>query len=328
MNETPPVVWVLADDRAGNRGQCLGVAEALGFPPTIKEIRYGLWGGWPNALLGASFAGLTAQSRRALASPWPDIAIGAGRRVAPVSRRIKKLSGGRTFLVHIMDPGGPGRDAFDLIAVPRHDRPTLAPNVLTVTGAPHRIRPETLAVAADIWRPRFAHLPKPWFALLVGGGTKGRALGAALLAELGRRADALAKGAGGSLLVTTSRRTDPAALESFLGTLTVPSHVHRWDQGGENPYLGYLALADAVIVTGESMSMCSEACATGAPVYIYARDEFITPKYARLHAALYESGMARPLAETSSYVPWSHPKLNAADAIAAEIRERFGTRKI
>lgn len=327
MNETPPVVWVLADDRAGNRSQCLGVADALGFPRAIKEIRYGRLGGWPNALLGASFARLTARSRRELAPPWPDIVIGAGRRVAPVSRRIKNLSGGRTFLVHIMDPGGPGRAAFDLIAVPRHDRPDSAPNVLAVTGAPHRIRPEALAAAADVWRPRFAHLPRPWFALLVGGGAKGRALGAALLAELGRRADALARGARGSLLVTTSRRTDPAALESFLGALTVPSHVHRWDRGGENPYLGYLALADAVIVTGESMSMCSEACATGAPVYIYARDEFIAPKYARLHAELYESGLARPLPEATPFVPWSHPTLNAADAIAAEIRKRFHARK-
>ena len=35
MTDTPssnaPTVWVLADDRAGNRSQCFGVADALGF---------------------------------------------------------------------------------------------------------------------------------------------------------------------------------------------------------------------------------------------------------------------------------------------------------
>jgi mitochondrial fission protein ELM1 len=34
--------------------------------------------------------------------------------------------------------------------------------------------------------------------------------------------------------------------------------------------MGYLAIADALIVTGESASMLAEACATGKPVYIYA----------------------------------------------------------
>jgi hypothetical protein len=33
--------------------------------------------------------------------------------------------------------------------------------------------------------------------------------------------------------------------------------------------MGYLALADALVVTGESASMLAEACATGKPVYIY-----------------------------------------------------------
>ncbi len=218
-----------------------------------------------------------------------------------------------------MDPGLFGRDAFDLVCVPRHDQLPERANVLSITGAPHPIRPDKLARAAAVWRERFVHLPKPWFALLVGGEAKGRALGETLMADLGQRASAIAKGAGGSLLVTSSRRTAPEEMNALVAALAAPAHVHRWDRGGENPYVGYLALADAVIVTGESMSMCSEACATAGPVYIYARDDFVTPKYARLHAELYARGLARPLMETSAFVPWTHPRLNAADAIAAEI---------
>ena len=37
--------------------------------------------------------------------------------------------------------------------------------------------------------------------------------------------------------------------------------------------MGYLALADALVVTGESASMLAEACATGKPVYIYPLNE-------------------------------------------------------
>jgi hypothetical protein len=47
-------------------------------------------------------------------------------------------------------------------------------------------------------------------------------------------------------------------------------YLYEWqpDQS-ENPYLAYLALADILIVTGESESMLAEAAATGKPVYIY-----------------------------------------------------------
>ncbi|MBM3566488.1 MAG: nucleoside-diphosphate sugar epimerase [Alphaproteobacteria bacterium] len=324
MTETTPAVWALVDDRAGNRGQCLGVAEALGLPFTIKEVRYGRLGSLPNPLLGASFLGLTAKTRRELAGPWPALSIGAGRRLGPVMRRIKRLSGGRTRVVQIMDPGpAAGRGELDLIAVPRHDSPAEASNVMAVTGAPHRIRPDVLAAAAEIWGPKFAHLPKPWFAVTVGGEAKGRAMSSGTFADLGRRVCVLARKAGGSLLITSSRRTNTEGMDALLAAISVPAYVHRWEQGGENPYVGYLALADAVIVTGESMSMCSEACATGGSAYIYARDDFVTEKYARLHAELYARGLARPLLETESFVPWTHPRLNAAEDVAAEIRKRF-----
>lgn len=323
MSDTDVKVWVLADDRPGNRRQALGVAEALGWPFAVKEIRYGPLGGLPNVLLGASFAGLSGDSRNGLAPPWPDIVLGAGRRVAPVARAIKRLSGGHTFAVQIMDPG---RFAFwdlDLIAVPNHDRAPPGPNVFFITGAPHQVRPDMLAEAAVAWRGRLAHLPKPRIAVLIGGRAKGRALAGAAMEDLANRIEAFAQRARGSLLITSSRRTDPAALNALLARVSVPRHVHRWGDAGENPYPGFLALADAVVVTGDSMSMCSEACASGAPVYIFARDEFVTPKYARLHRELYDLGFARPLTDQATAGRKDGPRLNAAEAVAAEIRKRL-----
>ena len=108
-------VWLLIDDRAGNRAQCEGVAAALGVAGQVKGLVYGWFGKLPNGILGASFAGLTAASRAALTPPWPDLVIAAGRRSGPVARRIKRLAGGRTRLVQIMDPGPSGADEFDLI---------------------------------------------------------------------------------------------------------------------------------------------------------------------------------------------------------------------
>ncbi len=314
------VVWLLIDDRAGNRSQCLGVAEALGLKFEVRGLEYTAAGALPHGFLGASFFGLTPKSRAELGPPWPALVIAAGRRTAPVARRIKRLNGGATYLVQIMDPGSTGIDEFDLIAAPRHDRITERPNVMRITGAPHRITPARLAAAAAEWRDRFAGLPRPWIALVVGGSTRRRTFTDAMARDLGRAASAMAADAGGALLVTTSRRTGAAA-QALLGEIAVPKRVYRWGDEGENPYYGYLAVADAVIVTGDSVSMCSEACATTGPVYIYAPKALSTAKHARLHSELFEKGYARPLA--GRLETWTHAPLNPAGDVARAVRQRM-----
>ncbi|MGE5475196.1 MAG: mitochondrial fission ELM1 family protein [Bacteroidales bacterium] len=319
-NDTAAEVWVLADDRAGNVGQCLGVAEALGRPFEVKQIRYGRLARLPNLLRGASLVGLDGASRAALTPPWPRLVIAAGRRTAPVARWLKRRCGAK--LVQIMDPGPGGRGDFDLIAVPRHDGKGLdRANVLPVTGAPHRVNDAKLAEAAASWRERFAHLPRPWIGLIVGGTTKNREFTAEMARILGERVGALAAASGGSVLVTTSRRTGEAAETALLAALPEPRFVHSWRAGGDNPYFGFLALADALVVTGDSVSMACEACASPAPVYLFAPAELVVGKHARLHADLYARGLARPLADGTRLEAWSHPPLNAAADIAAAIRK-------
>ena len=131
----------------------------------------------------------------------------------------------------------------------------------------------------------------------------------------------MAGDAGGSLLVSTSRRSADAA-ETLISGLGVPARVYRWDDEGDNPYFGYLALADAFVVTGDSVSMCSEACYVTRPVYIYAPGELCVPKHVRLHQDLYDGGYARPLSGTLE--KWSHRSLDTASLIAAEIKKRLG----
>ncbi len=88
--------------------------------------------------------------------------------------------------------------------------------------------------------------------------------------RLGQQANALALAAGGSILATTSARTEPAATDAFGAALTVPAEIYRWQRDAtENPYLGMLGLAQSIIVTGDSVSMLAEAAATRMPVYIF-----------------------------------------------------------
>lgn len=313
-----PVVWVLSDDRAGNTSQALGVAEALGWEFITKDVRYTWAGRLPNLLRQASLIGVDAASGAAMVSPWPDLVIAAGRRTAPVARWIKRRNPA-AYLCQIMWPGATGLKDFDLIAVPSHDHlPGLRDNVMRVTGAPHRVTEGRLAIEAARWHGRLGSLKRPLFALIVGGSTKNRTFTTEMARDLGEQVGAMVRANAGSLVVTTSRRTGREAETALMESLPAPAHVFRWGDKGENPYFGYLAHASAVIVTGDSVSMVSEACATQAPVYVYAPPALITPKHARLHQNLYALGLAEPL--SGLYRPWVHPPLNAASDIAATIR--------
>ncbi|MEX0694788.1 MAG: mitochondrial fission ELM1 family protein, partial [Rhodospirillales bacterium] len=285
-------IWVLVDDRAGNRAQALGVAGRLNNAFREIEIRYTAMAGLPNVVLGASIAGLDAASRQSLHAPWPKLVISAGRRAAPVARWIKRQSDDRVKLVHVMDPGS-GDSEFDLICRPAHDAGDKAGNnIISMAAAPHRFTAKVLEAARESWRGQIADLPVPRIALLIGGSTRRRAFTDAMASALCAAASDACTPLGGSLMVTTSRRTGDA-VAVIASTLQGPHQLFRWDEGGENPYPGYLALADAVIVTGESVSMCSEAVAAGKPVYIHAPAALIIPKHARLHQNLCAGGHAR-----------------------------------
>ena len=317
-------VWLLIDDRAGNRSQVLGVGRALGYQFQIKEIEYTAAAALPNYMLMASFSAVTQKSRVNLMAPWPDIVIAAGRRTAPVARKIKALNGGRTALIQIMYPGASGEEDFDLICVPSHDTMPPAPNRFEIMGAPHNVNAQTLEAAKIEWQGRFDHLPKPLAALIVGGDTKRKKFTNEMAAELGTHAARLALGAGGSLLVTTSRRTSADAAAALGKAIKeVPSFVFNWGDEGDNPYMAYLAMADHIIVTGDSVSMCSEAAGTGKPLYIFAPKKLTIHKHGILHKGMYAQGYARKLEETEKLDDWQHPPLNAANDIVAEIKKRL-----
>ncbi len=321
-------VWVLADDRAGHANQALGVAAAVARDYQVKALRYNQLSLLPNLLLGAGLGHLTNRTREQLRPPWPDMVVAAGRRTAPVARAIKRLGGGRPFLVQCMWPET-GADQFDLIAVPAHDKRTQRPNVIQTIGAPHRMSRARLSAAAKSWGVRIGGLPKPRLALLVGGSTRGYRFDAAGARALAERVGQLRAATGGSLLVTTSRRTALEARNALYRTLTA---AHHFDWGGneqENPYDAYLALSDAVVVTGDSTAMCTEACATGRPVYIDAPSSATSAKHKALHARLQELGFARPLESAvaaGTIEPWAYQPLDDAAAVASEALRRFAAR--
>lgn len=309
MTEPGAPIWVLADPRAGTAAQALGIAERLGLPFRTVPLEWGALARLP--IPWPSLAGLMPTARAGIAPPWPRLVLSAGRRSAPVALWLGRR-GART--VHCMRPGlGAGR--FDLLVLGRHDSPAAAPNILPILGATHRVSPARLAAARAEWAVLEA-LPRPRIALLVGGPVRGQGMPADDAARLVPRTTR--RFPGGSVMATASRRTGGLATAALAAALEgVPHRLHRWGDTGPNPYLGFLAWADAVVVTGDSVSMLSEACATAAPVFVATREE---GRHLRLVNSLVEAGQLRPLRLAER--PFTRAPLDETGRVAAEIRGR------
>lgn len=264
-----PRVWLITAYRAGEREQMLALAEALGWPCEIKEISHRKYAWRTNLLRGSSLTGINRVASSPLEPPWPDLILSAGMRNEPVCRWIRKQSGGEAKIVHIGRPWADPEN-FDLVITTPQYRLPEQPSVLQNTTTLHRISEQRLTQAELQFQADTDDLPRPYIALIVGGDSGPYTFGEKAARRLAAQASALAEKRGGSLLVTTSARTSERALAVLEKWLRVPAQVYRWQKNDpENPYYGYLALADEIIVTADSMSMLTEACATRKPVYMF-----------------------------------------------------------
>lgn len=308
--------WAVTEGHAGMQNQCIGLAEALGLTATVKHTKpRAPWkflppNWWPNALdMVASDTPFTA--------PWPDVVISCGRRSVAAALAVKKMSGNRTFAIHIQDPHVPAT-RFDMLVVPEHDK-LRAENVIVVRGAMHHVTREKLALAAPAFTPLIQQLPHPLIGVLVGGSNKRQEFTSKRMREFARGLAAAAKESGGSLFVTPSRRTG-ADNETILREELKNTPSYIWDGTGANPYFGLLGLSDVIVATSDSVSMVTEACATGRAVYVYD----IPGGSARLHAfnqQLQHDGFTQAFHGTVAMK--SAPVLQETSRAAALIRPRL-----
>jgi mitochondrial fission protein ELM1 len=275
-----PVIWIIADPKAGTMAQAVGLADRLGGAVRIIEAR----ARFPWRYLPARFWWSARQALDvSLDGPLPDLVIAAGRSaVAPAAA----LRGPKTKVVALQDPRL-DPEKFDLVICPEHDN-LRGRNVLTTLGSLHKVTPETILTDQATAAFRTADLPRPLVAVMVGGSNGRVRLDAG---KLGRDLVALAHKTGVGLAITTSRRTGPAAVAALKVALAgVPHDLYTGD--GANPYPGLLAIADHILVTEDSASMLSEAASVGKPLHII-RLEGDAGKFKFFHQALIARRNAR-----------------------------------
>jgi hypothetical protein len=345
-----PPVWVLDDFRSGGASAALGIAERLGVPFRRIPLTWNWMASVTALSRRGTLIGLAPPTGRGpeerapsftpavslLAPPpggeGPKLVISAGTRAASVALWLKSrfachvvhCAGPAPLLAPLLTPFGVLRrpETFDMLVVPAEARPTGPQDGLfPVLGAPHRVSPLALHQAGNAWAERLGHLPRPHVVLLVGGPVRGTDMPPAQAHALARKVGRLTLRLGGSVLASTSRRTGAEASDALAAGLSRTMHLlYRWGEPGENPYLGFLAGADAIVVTADSTTMLGEACATEAAVLV-ALPELAGLRQRRLVAALAQAGQVRPLRDDLS--PWPRARLDEAGRVAAEIHRRF-----
>jgi hypothetical protein len=313
----PLRIWAVSDGRAGIEAQALGLAEAVArLRPAhiaIKRI------GWKAGLGRLPWRMIPPGARTGdvIGEPYPHIWIAAGRATLPLSTRMLAWSGGQTFVVQTQDPRAP-LDRFDLVIPPAHDGLT-GPNVLPILGAPNRISRERLDLERAKFQERWAALPTPRIAVIIGGRSRAHDLPKQHGIKMARQITAAVEAAGGSLLVSFTRRTPPATQAAMREVFArVPGEI--WDGTGDNPYFAMLASADAILVTEDSTNLATDAAATGKPLFILGMIGR-SPKLQAFHADLGARGIARPFAGDFTAKPYT--PLAETDRAAAELLRRY-----
>ena len=314
--------WVITDGKIGMDVQARGVADALGLDYAMKHVTpQGVWkfaAPWGPVGPEVKFG----QPESAFAPPWPQLAIATVRASIPYIRALRRRAGNQTYCVVLQDPKT-GPNTADLIWVPEHDRRRGA-NVIITPTAPHSFTQARLAGLRAEMPADIAALTGPRIAVILGGKNGIYRFSDAdddrlqvALAALGQL--------GASFMVTPSRRSHQRLIRA-VDQATANSPRILWDGTGANPYPAFLAHADALVVTADSVNMTGEACATGRPVYVFTPSGG-SAKFTRFHDALRRHGATRPLPDAPAALEtWDYQPLDSGRTIATEIERRWQQR--
>jgi hypothetical protein len=285
----------------GDRQQMEKLAAALGWPATVKQLVFRP----PNAPFLARWL-LDRNASDSLDAPWPDLVLCGEARTSVIARDLKQRSGGRVRIVCLGRPAGDPAQ-FDLVLTTAQYRLPKAANIVELA----------LPLVVDAPVPSADGLPdlaRPVTTVLVGGTAVPERLDDVAASSLARDLMAQQQKTGGTLLVVTSPRTGAEAGAALARAIPSPHIVHLWRKGEDNPYRRFLALADEVVVTSDSVSMVADALAAGKKVSVYR-----LPRRATLKDAVVEKLFARVHGDTPCPV-WLKPAKWLLDAGVIEVR--------
>ena len=314
---------ILSDGKTGHLRQSQAVARVLGkalkereiIPSTrVLEVKYKS----PLAYRLMSFLSvfanhyiyfgrlgfmkwfLTPESYRTIMSVNADFIISCGSSVAALNYLLSNEQQAKSIAV--LKPGLLNFRRFDLVILPEHDRPKRRrfDNVIYTKGAPNLITPDYLQEQAELLQQRFSHLKTSGLlriGLLVGGDTRDYMLQEQKVKMVVNQIKEISEEFNTEILAASSRRTSEKVESMLQRELKKFARCKLLILANRNNVAeavgGILDLSDIVVVSGDSVSMISEAATSGKKTIVFPADTrgLSRPhKHARFIDSLNEQG--------------------------------------
>ena len=291
-------VLVLNDGRKGHLNQSLAIASAIqrarmtqGYKledTEIVVIDVKFKNGFSRTLLSACslFATwrchgcmrcmrlcLEEKTYEALMRAYSEFVVSCGSGLAAVNIFMSKENNAKNIVV--MEPNIiMGLKKFNLAVIPKHDRPPKAKNIVETLLAPNLIEEGRLKKDGEsLLRDIRLENPDKVMGLLVGGDNPEYTMTERVVNEVIDGALKFCEEMGAELLVTTSRRTSRVVEDILRNRLSANPKCRLLVIANEKnldvAVTGILGLSKVVIVSGESISMVSEAISSGKKVIAF-----------------------------------------------------------
>ena len=278
-------VWIISEGSPGHISQSQGLVQALArrieLQVSTVETRprlngFGrklvrLWMGAPGRPLPAGFL-QKVLGCEAPQDPPPDLIVASGGKAVFAARTLAARFGAPLVFIGERKPYPSGW--FHTVFTPSASETGV--NDVAIEMIPTQVTRERVEQAAAAWTERPDG--RLW-AMVIGGVSPSHHYRKSDWEALAVAMNSLAQREGLRWLVTTSRRTG-ADVEAWLHAVLDPQTIAAavwWTRKPEKKMAAFLGAAECVVVTQDSVTMVTEAVASGRPVVVVSPAETVFP---------------------------------------------------
>tara|TARA_B100000965_G_scaffold151033_1_gene125540 strand:+ start:197 stop:1147 length:951 start_codon:yes stop_codon:yes gene_type:complete len=249
------------------------------------------------------------------------VIISCGRKSVISSIALKKRFGKEIFNIHIQNPNVSLKH-FDIVISPEHDN-LKGDNVITNKGAIHYLSKKE--ISQNLKYLKLEKEKKQIVAFIIGGPNKYFSYSEEQVHYIFNKVKTLFTPDKFKIIIIPSYRTPENVIKKAFNTFSFNHLVVK--EVDKKAYLSGLALADFIVVTGDSISMISEAAVTGKPIYIAMMKSMrSSSRFKTFYNQFKSLGIVKDLEDKVDN--WSYDKLDEVNRIAPIIREKMKKNEI
>lgn len=220
---------------------------------------------------------LTPDSYQRLISKKADYFISTGSSLSGLTHVMSQDFLG--YAIALLKPSIQPLKRYNIVLLPEHDmtdKEKARPNIFVTKGALNLIDKPYLDEKKEALLRRYTHLQNKFrlkVGVLIGGAAKHVYVSDDQVRILCHQLKDAARNLNAEILVTTSRRTPPSAVRILVNALKdSPQCILFIDPNNDDvpeAVGGILGLSDIIVVSGDSISMVSEAASSGKQVICF-----------------------------------------------------------